>query len=69
MGINNHVRHGDQIFFLFNNHPQFNSLTSLTCTDCASTDQTYIVNNNHEQIEQNTDRYERETDFSYTLLI
>ncbi len=55
---NNRMKPGEQIFFLFNNHPQFNSLSSLTCKDCVRQDQTYVFNNNQEQIEQNPDEYE-----------
>ncbi len=60
MNTNNHIRYGDQIFFLFNNHPQFNSLSSLTCADCPQTEQTYVLNNNQGEIEKETDKYEIE---------
>jgi hypothetical protein len=57
LDTNNHIRHGEQIFFLFSTHPRFNSLSSsLTCPDCSRVEQTY---DNNKEIKQNTDEYER----------
>ncbi|CAF1285702.1 unnamed protein product [Adineta steineri] len=48
---NNRIRQGDQIFYLFNNHPQFSSLSALSCPGCVHPDQPYLFNN-PEQAEQ-----------------
>ncbi|CAF0980126.1 unnamed protein product [Rotaria sordida] len=50
---NHHIRHGDQLVFLFNNHPQMISFTS--CTDCRYPEQTDILNNDKSLTEEKLD--------------
>ncbi|UJR27301.1 hypothetical protein I4U23_008596 [Adineta vaga] len=53
---NNRIRKDDQVSFLFNSHPQFHSLSALSCPECIRQQQTFLFNSNQEFIEHHVDK-------------
>ncbi|CAF3366649.1 unnamed protein product [Rotaria sp. Silwood1] len=53
LATDNHIRYGEQLFFLFNNHPRILSLSP--CTDCLTSEQTLILNSDQRLMKEKTD--------------
>ncbi|CAF4211982.1 unnamed protein product [Rotaria sp. Silwood2] len=53
LATDNHIRHDDQLFFLFDNHPRIIPLS--LCTDCLHPEQTNIFNNKQKLDEEKID--------------
>ncbi|CAF0805458.1 unnamed protein product [Adineta ricciae] len=64
---NNRIRHGDQIYFLFNNHPQFHSLSALSCPECIRNEKTFLFDINQEIIERHVDNGIDETPPTFSV--
>ena len=58
MATNNHIRKGDQIYFLFDNHPRLMSLSSRTCDNCTDSEEKIILNSLQKFMKENAHRYE-----------
>lgn len=57
LGTNNYVQQADQIYFLFNNHPQYNAFTSGSCKNCEKQHEVFLLDNQQLQIETKRQRF------------